>query len=436
MGCNSPFHAVTGHAVVDPTRHVNFTNGMVLGAEDYAQEFGYLSARDQWICREALGYGTLCGLAVEVRADGDHGPRIAVSAGSAVAPSGQLIRVGREQCGSLNSWLNDPEIAARVDALADGIPAPKAFDLTLYLTLSYTDCAVAPVPIPGEPCRGAEELMQPSRIADDYILSFAFTPPPMEEVDALVLLDGYLASIKNDAATDMDARALDKLASRALLQLRLALGAGDSIANPADLEPIVVHPDLRPALLLAIRRLWVTRLRPLVAARANDTGGEARGDGLLLAVLTVPVIHGGGGWAVKAGATPPVMIDESRRPVLLAGNAAASAAAAAFSAASAATSSRALAFMTTSGTSPLSQGLVLIRAETDIDVRLGAPKSTLAAQLLELRNLGPGVARLVVSRSNRIGGKAGYALTPGARVTLRPEGPRQWRVLDKSEGRS
>jgi hypothetical protein len=92
--------------------------------------------------------------------------------------------------------------------------------------------------------------------------------------------------------------------------------------------------------------------------------------------------------------------------------------------------------MTTSGTSPLSQGLVLIRAETDIDVRLGAPKSTLAAQLLELRNLGPGVARLVVSRSNRIGGKAGYALTPGARVTLRPEGPRQWRVLDKSEGRS
>ena len=160
MGCCSPFNAASGTAVVDPTRHVNFTNGMILGADDYSQEFAYHAARDQWISREALGYGTLCGLAVDVEADGARGPRVRVSAGSAVAPSGQFISVGREQCGSLNAWLADRETAAKVTALAAGLSPPTAIDLTLYLVLSYSDCAVAPVPIPGEPCRSAEELMQ------------------------------------------------------------------------------------------------------------------------------------------------------------------------------------------------------------------------------------------------------------------------------------
>jgi hypothetical protein len=120
MGCCSPFTAVVGSAVADPSRHVNFTNGMILGADDYAQEFAYHAARDQWITREALGYGTLCGLAVDVEPDGANGPRVKVSPGSAAAPSGQLICVGREQCGSLNAWLADPETAAKVTALAAG----------------------------------------------------------------------------------------------------------------------------------------------------------------------------------------------------------------------------------------------------------------------------------------------------------------------------
>ena len=183
MGCCSPFNSVTGSASVDLSRHVNFTNGMVLGADDYTQEFAYHAARDRWIGREALGSGTLCGLAVEVEADGDNGPRIRVSPGSAIAPSGQLIGVGREQCGSLNTWLADKEIAAQVTAMAAGLSPPTAIDLTLHLTLCYTDCAVAPVPVPGEPCRSAEELMRPSRIADDYILNFSFTPPPLAETN-------------------------------------------------------------------------------------------------------------------------------------------------------------------------------------------------------------------------------------------------------------
>jgi hypothetical protein len=436
MGCCSPFNAVAGSAVADLSRHVNYTNGMILGADDYTQEFAYHAARDQWITREALGYGTLCGLAVDVEADGDKGPRIRVSPGSAAAPSGQLICVGREQCGSLNPWLTDPDTAAKVTALAAGLTPPDAIELTLYLTLCYTDCAVAPVPIPGEPCRSAEELMRPSRIADDYTLNFSFAPPPMAEVEALALLDGFIAGIAEDAGGGTDAKTLALLTARSRLQLRLAIGATDPVTDPADLAPISVHPDLRPALLLAIRQLWVTRLRPLVAAQRCGTAGDAANDCVLLAVLTVPVVNGGRVWEVKAGATDDELLvskDESRRPLLLAGNAAARAAAAAFSAADPRPS---FAFMASSADSPLDQGLVLIRSDSAIDVKLAAATSAIADQQLELRNLGTAAAKLGAKSTTRIGGNASYALAPGGRVTLRSDGARNWQIVAETKGRS
>jgi hypothetical protein len=438
MGCCSPFNAVPGSTVADLSRHVNYTNGMILGADDYTQEFVYHAARDQWITREAFGYGTLSGLAVDVEADGDKGPRIRVSPGSAAAPSGQLICVGREQCGSLNPWLADPDTAAKVKELAAGLTPPNAIDLKLYLTLCYTSCPVAPVPIPGEPCRSADELMRPSRIADDYTLNFSFTPPPMAELEALALLDGFIAAIADDTGGGTDAKTLALLAARARLQLRLALGANDPVADPADLAPIRVNPALRPALLLALRQLWVTRLRPLVAAQPCGTAGVAANDCVLLAVLTVSVVNGGSGWKVKKGATPNellVSIDESRRPLLLAGNAAARAAAAAFSAAEPRPS---FAFLTVSGDSPLDQGLVLIRSETAVEVKLAAVTATTAERQLELRNLGKGTAKLTAKvTTTNIGGNASYALAPGGRVTLRSDGAgKNWRIIASIEGRS
>jgi hypothetical protein len=437
MGCCSPFNAVTGSAVADLSRHVNYTNGMILGADDYTQEFVYHAARDQWITREAFGYGTLSGLAVDVEADGDKGPRIRVSPGSAAAPSGQLIYVGREQCGSLNPWLADPDIADQVRERAAGLTPPNAIDLKLYLTLCYTSCPVAPVPIPGEPCRSAEELMRPSRIADDYTLNFSFTPPPMAELEALALLDGFIAAIADDTGGGTDAKTLALLAARARLQLRLALGANDPVSDPADLAPIRVNPDLQPALLLAIRQLWVTRLRPLVAAQPCGTTGDAANDCVLLAVLTVPVVNNGRVWEVKRGATDDELLvtkDESRRPLLLAGNAAAHAAAAAFSAADPRPS---FAFLTASGPSPLNQGLVLIRSDTAVEVKLAAATTSIADNQLELRNLGKGTATLTAKvTTTNIGGNASYALAPGGRVTLHFDGAGNWQLLAETEGRS
>src|SRR4028119_2475362 len=93
MACCSPFSATIAARAADPSRHVNFVTGMVLGVDDYGQEFAYHSARDKWIVREFLGYGTLSGLAVTAEADVD-GPRVRVTAGPAAAPSGQGARAG------------------------------------------------------------------------------------------------------------------------------------------------------------------------------------------------------------------------------------------------------------------------------------------------------------------------------------------------------
>lgn len=436
MGCCSPFNAVVGSAVADASRHVNFTNGMILGADDYAQEFAYLAGRDQWLGREALGYGTLAGLAVDVESDGAKGPRIRVSPGSAAAPNGQLICVEREQCGSINAWLADPETAAKVTALAAGLTPPDAIDLTLYLTLCYTDCAVAPVPIPGEPCRSADELMRPSRIADDYTLNFSFTAPPMAEIEALALLDGFIAAIADDAAGGDDAKTLRLLIARARLQLRLALGAADKVDDPADLAPITVNPALRPALLRAIRQLWVTRLRPLAMARPCGTVGVAADACVLLATLTVPVVNGGGGWEVKAGATPDeilVTIDEDQRPLLLAGNIASHAAAQAFAAASPVP---AFAFITGDAAAATGDGIILVRSEADVTVKLGVPNAATTGNRIVLRNIGKGATRLGGGRGTSIGGATSHMLAPGGAITLHSDGNGTWRIIAETAGRS
>src|SRR5262245_24165111 len=85
---------------LDPTKHVNYTLGMVLGVDDFTQEFAYLSGRGQELARTLGGYGTVSGLRVTI-----EGPQVVVSPGVAVSPSGQIIRVTPTQCADLNKWL-------------------------------------------------------------------------------------------------------------------------------------------------------------------------------------------------------------------------------------------------------------------------------------------------------------------------------------------
>src|SRR5205809_6546964 len=130
-------------ATPDPSKHVNYTLGMLLGVDDFNQEFAYLSGRDQWMARDVVGYGTLCGLRVSLDQT-VKGPRVSITSGTALSPLGRLICVRPAQCAYLNDWLT-----ANEQAVQNALLSPLGSSIKLYLVLCYRDCPVDPVPIAG-----------------------------------------------------------------------------------------------------------------------------------------------------------------------------------------------------------------------------------------------------------------------------------------------
>ena len=307
----------TPAAPPDPTKHVNYTYGMVLGVDDFTQEFAYLAGRDQGLAHDLIGYGTVCGLRVSVSTVDPTQPEVVVAAGTAVSPGGQLIRVPLAQCARINDWLtaNQADVSTRLGS-------PPLLPLRLYVVLSYKECLTDPVPIPGEPCRSEDETMAPSRSKDDFQLELLFDPPDQGEEDAL---RAFVADLSAVQVSDLPGSfvTLDQFlaAVRALGQpaspLPSPLGSppGSPLGSP--LAGLRIHPADVPAFLRAALRVWVIELRPTwLGMRAQaDCSLPAEGR-LLLAELDVPLAPvGGGGWKVKTPVNIPV--NEERRPYLV-----------------------------------------------------------------------------------------------------------------------
>jgi hypothetical protein len=344
MGCcNEPVSTLSG-AAPDPSQHVNYARGMVLGVDDFTQEFAYLAERDQWLARDAIGYGTLSGLRVTGENDGSDGPRLHVSAGSALVPSGKHVCVPADQCAVVNRWLAKPDNAAMVNRLLNpsspplsppaSPPADTEGTISLFLTLCYADCKTRPVPIPGEPCRSEDELMAPSRIADDFRLELREFAPVQTEEDAVRdfvrwlrvnvnVVDTSPAPIGDEAAwlTELN------VAAAAWLD---AQSASPSLSPPASFEslgdylvdlavPIDVARDDVCAFLRVAIRFWVTVLRPLWMAMRCHAAQQRDMDCLLLARVSFDVQWIGGSptgtWQIT-GSPPEMQIDESTRPIL------------------------------------------------------------------------------------------------------------------------
>jgi hypothetical protein len=343
MGCcNEPAVALTSSAP-DPSRHVNYAKGMVLGVDDFTQEFAYLAGRDQWLARDAIGYGTLSGLAVFAEDGGADGPRLRVAAGSALAVSGKLICVPADQCCLLNKWLAKPENASTVTRLLGGSPplsppmspAPgTSGTISLYLTLCYADCLTAPVPIPGEPCRSDDQLMAPSRIADDFCLELRAEAPPQIEEDALRDFIGWLKG--NVQVVESGSPAGDDVAWLAALRGAVqtwldAMNASPPMSPPASIAtlgdflsdlptPLSVSLDQLRAFLQVAFRFWVTELRPMWPQRRCHAPVDRDQDCVLLARTEVPVLWSGGSpagaWQVD-GTHADVTVDERTRPFIV-----------------------------------------------------------------------------------------------------------------------
>jgi len=343
MGCcNEPAIALTGSAP-DPARHVNYAKGMVLGVDDFTQEFAYLAGRDQWLARDAIGYGTLSGLGVYVEDGGADGPRLRVAPGSALAVSGKLICVTADQCCVLNKWLAKPENARTVTQLLGGSPphsppmSPEpgtSGTISLYLTLCYADCLTAAVPIPGEPCRSDDQLMAPSRVADDFCLELRAAAPPQVEDGALRDFIQWLKG--NVQVVDSGSPPADQAAWLAALRGAVqawldAMAASPPLSPPASVAtlgdflvdlstPLSVPIEQLRAFLQVSFRFWVTELRPMWMARRCHAPADKSQDCVLLARLELPVEWVGGSpsgvWEVEDTADA-VSVDESGRPVIV-----------------------------------------------------------------------------------------------------------------------
>lgn len=323
------FAATTADTTPDATKHVNYALGMVLGVDDFNQEFAYLSGRDRWLARDAIGYGTLNGLAVSQDSSTQKGLRITVTPGTALTPRGQLVCVSPAQCGYVNDWLtaNNATVAALLGSPVNGT-------ISLYLTLCYRDCPVDLVPIPGAPCRSEDELMAPSRRIDDFLLELRTAPPDQAEEDLLRELAAWWQQMAFGGSASI---ASFEAALRASVQ---TAGSPPSSPLPSPLTSPpgatglhIVFGSAAAALQLdasrttdylrSLFRIWIEEIRPRVHAicaggagccAAHDDGAPKTDECLLLARIDVPVVQSFGNFIVDK--THLTVIDESRRPML------------------------------------------------------------------------------------------------------------------------
>ncbi|HET7400635.1 MAG TPA: hypothetical protein VFJ62_02610 [Usitatibacter sp.] len=344
MGCCNELATALEPATFDPAEHVNFTKGMVLGVDDFRQEFAYLSGRDEWLARDAVGYGTLSGLHVFVEEGGAEGPRLHVSAGSALVPSGKHVCVGADQCAVLNKWLAKPANAAIVNQVLDpgaatssppmSPPDGTSGTISLYLTLCYADCTAFPVPIPGEPCRSEADLMADSRVVDDFRLELRKDPPAQVEEDALRDFVRWLHTNVQAGATGSPPG--DEATWLAALRAAVQPWLDAEALSPPPSPPVSVGTlgdylfDLSPGgvqvgdgqmcdFLRVAFRFWVTELRPMWMARLCHMPMVKDQDCVLLARVAFDVEFIGGSpagaWQV-VGSPAIVVVDESTRPFL------------------------------------------------------------------------------------------------------------------------
>ena len=316
----------------DPTKHVNYTYGMVLGVDDLTQEFAYHSGRDQLMMRDSIGYGTVNGLRVTVAPNANGQIEVNVSPGTALSPCGQLVHVNTAQCANLEKWL---AIAKNKKAVGDEVGVPPATPVTLSVVLCYRSCPTDKVPVPGEPCRSEEDTMAYSRLRDDFKLELrvkrALKPlsPDQREEDAL---RDFIKWLNEHLVVTEDQ---DNLTSEADFVKAVLDAAHPAVLPPTDLPPDFMI-DNSPATPMRVNvaqacqfrriafRLWVTEFRPRwrpaqfntqsasCAPDGSDAGVIADDNCVLLADLRVPLTAD-----ALLDTSTPVAVLEQRRPYVL-----------------------------------------------------------------------------------------------------------------------
>jgi hypothetical protein len=306
----------------DPTKHVNYALGMVLGVDDFTQEYANLSGHDQRNVRNLIGYGVISGLRVTIDVDEEQGPRVQVAPGEAVTPSGRSVCISPAQCASLNDWLQ----AHRDEVETLGSPPDN---VSLAVVACYRECPTDEVPIPGEPCRTDAELREASRLTESFELELRLVPAAQLEEDAV---RDFVAWVRSLPVTSAAGVGID-------LFLETIRAAADLDGSPPASPPtlldfllgsppagLAIPADDADAYYAALLRFWVEELRPRLRSAAGaecGCGGGGVGeldkdaDCITLAELEVPIAVDPISGALGVADTPDVTVDDTARPTLL-----------------------------------------------------------------------------------------------------------------------
>lgn len=315
---------------LDPLKRVNYTFGMVLGVDEFKQEQTYFVAKGRSHNRLAHGYGTICGLQVQVVTSPDL--EVQVSKGVAINPQGQEICVNQLMCARINDWL------ASNQAALQPIYGNPPFTLPLCVVLCYRECPTDVVPVPGEPCRTQQDAMAPSNIAESFQLKLCIDADQLTSPPASPPGSPPSPSLPNGLCFRPSQVEEDTIREFGVLLRRIQITqVGPSSVTEEQLEDLV--RELSPAtagsvltsppqgntpidlyvgdatnFLRAAFLVWVTEVRPTLTTNASSCGCCIPSEQcVLLAELSFAVVSSANGWQAFGGVT----VDETRRPYLL-----------------------------------------------------------------------------------------------------------------------
>ncbi|MDH5179223.1 MAG: hypothetical protein OEZ39_14585 [Gammaproteobacteria bacterium] len=291
---------------LDPYKHVKYSNGLVLGVDEFNQEELYLLEKHRLHNRTLHGYGTVCGLKLSAELfDGSW--EITVAPGIAVNPRGQEIRVPEAQCSLLDTWIYNHSSEIE-DFFGAPVVTPPSVPLSVYLVLCYSECETDFVPVPSGPCQSLDKTSVASRIADDFELVWQLTPPAQMEDHAIRDFIQLLRSIEISGGPDgLTVERMEQLV-RGMLQ------SGSPPVYSPPIPNMYMHPDDVPMLAEAAFRTWITEVKPqLLAAGKNCAMGPPHENCVLLGRIDCMVDNSSGVFRIDS----PVEIVEEERPVLL-----------------------------------------------------------------------------------------------------------------------
>ena len=306
------FGGCAATVTLDPFKRVHYSQGLVLGVDEFLQEqFRWLESERRHH-RTLHGYGTVCGLGVSAT-DAAEGVEVRVEPGHALDAMGREVAVGTAQCALLDEWL------AREAAGSPPLGSPGSPPvIEAWVTLCHRECRTDLEPIPGGPCRTPDESMTPTRVTETFRLALERAGPDRTELDALRAFARLVGRIEvtPTGAPDMP---LESFVAEVE-----ALAPGASPAPPVSPPisppggPIQVPEAEIESWIEAAMRAWVTRVRPTLQPAGRGCADGPAGEACIaLARLEIPVRMTDAGAPVVDGDAAVVAVEEAGRPLLL-----------------------------------------------------------------------------------------------------------------------